>query len=724
MLCLPWFAGFHRPRRCLRACTIPFLVTLALATALSVSPAPDGAAPALAQSAAPFCRPPEGATAADAGSGRLQFGGALGAVALADGRAYVGQGARVAVYDVADLQAPRLLCTTALLTDAVRALAAVDGRVYALVNRYGQASAEARSELWVLASGPVALPNGLDLLGKVDLPGSFWKLTVGKDLAYLHGIRGSGAERQAGLAMVDVSNPREPRDLGAFVQGSEGSLVDDAAIDSDLLVTASFWGGLSVYDIAIPTQPRLLGSLWAPAGPDGPEAGVTHVSLHEGRALVLVWNVLHAVDLREPSLPREIARFPALGKIGAFGSKDGRGLAFHDGGRIALLDVSEPTVVRELADLTVVDELPSDLAIAFRDGRASWITTAGTLRLMDLTTTAMATSTVEPALPFAADVLRAGPHTLVAGGASGLWAVDLVRGRPPQRVQIPAQERPASGFVGTVTAADGYAFAFDGWGADSRIHVIDIDDTDWPVWLATLPLPAPADKGVPSYQMAVHDGHLYVPFGDHLTVFDVRRRGKPEIVTTLDLPGAMAAIQRGDHLFVGTEPPSRYAAVEVFDLARPDLPARVGGVSFNSSRVAELALTDDDRLLVATGPRLYAFDVAQPSRPAALGKFLDFKASSLAIDGNLLFVDALTGVAMHDLTGFPTLPQSWAVNLPGGIHLPNRPYTSHRIALDESRILDARGELGLFVLERPDAAPPGPEPEQPRLYLPLLTFGR
>lgn len=694
----------------------------AAAPALPPAGAAHRASPQGSHAPAPFCRPPSEAMAAEGPNGIVQVGGALSAVAIADRLAYVGHGPRIAVYDIADPAAPRLVCRTAMLPDAVRGLAVAEGRVYALVYRDVNTLVEARTELWVLDA---VAGGGLEPLGSVSLTGSFGRVFAGQGMAYLSGLWKEADTTRGGLALVDASDPRSPRELGRQAHGpGDGGLIDSAVLVGDRLVTGSFWAGLSIYDIAPGTEPRPLTSLWAPPDAAGPEAGVTDVVIEGRWALVLVRNVLHLVDLADPASPQVVTSYPELGKIGTFGGRDGRGLAFYDDGRIALLDLSQLPAIRPIAEESPAEAMPHSTGIAMSGGRAAWISWSGTLRLVASDRDDLASIAVQATLPFAADVLRAPLHTLAAGGPGGLWAIDLQRGRPAREVSIPVGKRAPVFTIGSVAGDDRSAFAFDGWGADCRIHVIDIDDTDWPLWLATVHLPEGPEQGVPTYRMALRDGYLYVPYGDHLTVIDVRRRSAPEVIAVIDMPGATAALAHGSLLYVGTEPPSRYAAVEVMDLAKPGLPVRVGGVSFNSAHLTDLAITADERLLVTTGRRLYGFDVAQPASPQPLGKFLSFSASSLEVEGDDLIIDALEGVAIHPLGAFPDLPRSWGQALPGGLNLANWPVTSHRIAIDAQRILNARGNLGLFIVPRPGAAPGTPSPERAVVYLPLLVQRR
>lgn len=685
--------------RPLRRCAL--IVAVAWAHAMADDPP---AATLNAQTEPPFCRPAGSVDTTPETGGVLQVGGALAAVDIAGDLAFVAVGPRLAVYDIADAAVPRAVCTTAMFPDTVGEVAVADGRAYVLVHRYNGSE----TQLWVLDATEA---TALRVLGRVDLAGSFLRVAVGDGVAYLAGKWRVDEQRsRAGLVAVDVSDPRAPREIGRYSGDAEDGLWFESLVaDGNRLIAGSFWGGLLVLDVSTPAQPRALGTLWAPDGPDGQESGVTQVALEGRFALVLVWNRLHVVDLADPAAPREVGRFPDLGVIGDIASEAGRAVMARDGGTGAVLDVTDPTAPRVVAELPhegALDGPGFDDAMVLVGGRAAWVTFDGALRVADVRADALVSARVVPPLPIASHVVRVGRRAVVAGMRSGLWLVDLDGRTPPVAVPIPPSERTAALTIGTVAADGDTVFALDGWGSEGRLHVVDLRDPERPAWIGAVTLPLPADTGVPAYQMAAGGGFVYVPFGGHVSVVDVRDPAAPRVAGTVVLDGALATILHGRHVFVGVEPDSRLATVRTLDVTDPARPRVVGGISFNASRVAALAVTDDDRLFVVTGTRLYAFDVARPDAPRALRAFLPFMAASIVADGHRMVVDALDGVAVRDLSAFPDVREVWSVRLPGGIYLPNWPYVSHRAVLDGDRIVDARGDAGLFIVPPPPDQPP------------------
>ncbi len=676
------------------------LGAIVMAAGLATAAVPSDLARAQADAA--FCRPPGDVHVMPEAGGVLQIGGAMTRLAIAGDLAYVSVGPRLAVYDIADAGAPRAVCVTAMFPDTVADVAVAAGRVYVSVLRYGGST----TQLWVLDA---AEAMSLEVLGRVDLNGALGRIAIGDGVAYIVGSWRVDQRSRAGIVTVDVSDPRAPRELGRYSgDPEEGLWFDSLVADGDRLVAGSFWSGLVVLDVSSPSQPRVVGTLWAPDGPDGQESGVTRVTVEGSFALVLVWNRLRVVDLADPAAPREVGRFPELGVIGDFASHAGRAIAAREGGTGVVLDVSSPATPRVVSELSLDGERGGpglDGGMVVAGGRAGWVAADGALRVAGLDTDTVAPTTVEPSVPFASHVVRVGRRAVVAGMASGVWVVDLDGERPPASVPIPPGERTAAFAVGTVAADGDVVFALDGWGSEGRLHVISLRDPDRPAWVAAVDLPLAADTGVPAYQMAAGDGFVYVPFGGRVSVVDARDPAAPTVVASIPLDGALATVRHDTHVFVGVEPDSRLATVQVLDVADPARPRVVGGASFNASRVAGLAVTPDDRLWVVTGTRLYAFDVARPDAPRALHTFVPFMAASIVADGDRAVVDDLDGVAVRDLSDFPDVRDEWSVGLPGGLYLPNWPYTSHRVVLDGDRVIDARGAAGLFIVRPPADQP-------------------
>lgn len=105
------------------------------------------------------------------------------------------------------------------------------------------------------------------------------------------------ADGIGGLAVVDVSDPANPRVLGrAQTGGDAGSVV----VQGSLAYVAAGSAGLAVVDVSDSAAPRLVGTAATPGN-------AVQVSIAQGRAWVADWNDVRVFDVSNPARPRLIA---------------------------------------------------------------------------------------------------------------------------------------------------------------------------------------------------------------------------------------------------------------------------------------------------------------------------------------------------------------------------------------------------------------------------------
>lgn len=99
------------------------------------------------------------------------------------------------------------------------------------------------------------LPDHLagNVVGRADTPGEALDVCKNGDVIYV-------ADRQAGLQVVDITNPASPALLRDKAQETSG-YAQNVSCDGNLLAVASGAGGVYVYDVGIPDSPKLIGRL-------------------------------------------------------------------------------------------------------------------------------------------------------------------------------------------------------------------------------------------------------------------------------------------------------------------------------------------------------------------------------------------------------------------------------------------------------------------------------
>ena len=319
--------------------------------------------------------------------------------------------------------------------------------------------------------------DNVNLLGRADIegaaPGRVADVSAFGNYAYLS-VRDPEGCSDAGMAIMDISNPRNPQQVG-FIEATEGSFPGEGSqvIDLD---TASFTGqvlvfnneicalggegGVSLWDVTNPANPVVLS---AHSGDTDPSFDSEFNSIHSAfawdagdRAFVVMTdneefpdvNISEITDPRHPVFIADLdlndfdVAQPELGLTDSFlhdmvvKEIDGRFimlLSYWDGGFV-MLDVTDPANAEFLGDTEFADidpELLESLGVA--------LTPEGNAHQAEFTpNNRFFIGTDEDFGPYRADQLQitSGPHAgdypsvIVPGGAAPAILPDLTLNGP------------------------------------------------------------------------------------------------------------------------------------------------------------------------------------------------------------------------------------------------------------------------------------------------------
>jgi len=138
-------------------------------------------------------------------------------------------------------------------------------------------------------------PNAPADLGGLELPGRVLDVAVEGDRAYL-------AAETAGLQIVDVSDPNDPRPVGSITTGALDDARAVAAAGSYVFVAAGD-AGLRMFDVSDPTRPQGVGGQEIPGGAIDVAVEGSHAVVADGASGVQL------VDVTDPSEPRWLDRY-------------------------------------------------------------------------------------------------------------------------------------------------------------------------------------------------------------------------------------------------------------------------------------------------------------------------------------------------------------------------------------------------------------------------------
>ena len=485
----------------------------------------------------------------------VQFGGPIEAVTVArDGRtAFVGVGPRVVVFDACTPDAPVEFGRTVVLPGVVRHILLEGERAY---------------------------------------------VSVG----------------EAGVIVLDVSDPATPSEIGRF---AVNGLATQVLVDGPWLYVVAGTEGFQIFDrSADPLRPRYVSVF-------NDRAVVTDAAV-KGEWAFIVSRNLKLVHLADRSAPNERQAMvdwadavELHGDVLLVGVSDSPAGAQRQG-KLWAFDVRDPERGRPLIGSHQVGPTVKDIVL---DGNTAWLLTQRDVQAFDVSDPRALRSLPQKRAPAPATgamlVLR-GPYLLLAAGGAGLDRYDT-------RTMSRRDMQDTLGDVDAIAMSEGYVYVEDeppGGEGQGKVHVIDVRDAHRPRVVAALP------HGVEARALWVGDGLLVAGepgdrVGSMLWVWDVSRPAAPTLLGQRFLPEKIWAVtRRGDHVYVAND-----RSFRVISIAQPRNP-RVVGLFQPDAGATDLSLTDHACCVATTGPDtrrdtghdgLEIVNVLEPTAPRTVG---------------------------------------------------------------------------------------------------------
>jgi hypothetical protein len=557
------------------------------------------------------------------------------------------------------------------------------------------------------------------LVGQVSLPGVTGGVVTDGRYAYV-------AADYAGLQVVDLRNPADPRVVGSLLN-PDGAAAWGVYLDGGRIYlgeSTDIGDQVTVIDISQPTAPRALGE-YAPV--DGLIEGM---AVAASRLYVADGDALEIVDMTDPANPVALGSFDTPGEAAIVVVAGARAYVvdiYYDDVeqfyryQLLLLDVANPAAIQLLGHYDSSDDIWAVAAV----GNAVYLGMPDALRVLDVRNPAAPTEAgsyapltgplaVQPdgtrlgvplgsggfvvldaaspaAIRRVADWVEPGApaDVVLAGSRAYLTENSLVSGLRVMDLAIPAQPatrgyRSLPGEAWRTAVAGNVAYVADGL---AGLRVLDVTDADRPQPLAQYT--AAGDV----LGVAVSGRRVYLAARERgLRILDVTDPTTPRDIGGFDLPGeAWGVVAAGDTVFVAEQDIVR--SLNVTDPARPQPLGRVD----LSAYYGNLTLSGD-RLYVPTLDGLERLDVSNPAQLVSDGRFdmLD-GAHAVAVSGDLAYVSGPAGLTVVDLL---TLTEATAFVTP---------MLANGVAVSGDLIYLAAYDAGLYVL-RASGLAPTPEP--------------
>jgi hypothetical protein len=586
-------------------------------------------------------------------------GGTIGAIAVSNTTAYVGEGAALVIVDVANPLQPSQKSRLPL-PDRVEKIQVVNNLVY-VANTY--------SGLQIVDVQDPTIPI---LLGSFDTPGVAVDVLVADQHAYI-------ADGYEGLHIVDVSDPTTPQYLGTYETGAFVSIIQ--LVNPDVAYLGDPSSGLFIIDVKDPNAPVLLNHTY--------EMSATDMQVIGDLAYLVGRDVLGLgiFDVSDPVKPLRIGNYEREIESAQHIWVEG-GLAYiATYGTLHIIDVAVPSAPEELDGITV-GASPSDLFAS--DGYVYMAISKGMVEIINAGDPANLVPEGQYAtLGFADAVELANGIAYVADGNQGLQIIDVATPTHPIRVGRARNSRVAY----DLAIKNGFAHVAAG---NLGLQTFDVSAPYSPTLVASY--------HVGAYDIQLQDNLAYVGGYGEVQIFDVSNPYSLTLRGTY--PGGWGTRIVGDVAY-GLD----HTGFQIVDVSNPDAPYFLGrytipDIFFGQPR-AIAVLRNIAYLIIEPDGGLQIIDVSDPTAPVLL-KTGASNFGTVHIAGDYMF--AASGIGLKKMQ---ILDVSTPVTLK-----PRSTYALPDLFRDIQLVNDlvyvADGGGGLQILRiHPDRFPPD-------LFLPLL----
>lgn len=208
-------------------------------------------------------------------------------------------------------------------------------------------------------------------LSSLSLPGFANAVDLAGQYAYV-------AAGQAGLLVVDLSDPTQPALVGSLLMAGNAN---DVQVAGNLAYVAAGSGGLVIVDVSSPSSPQRLGFRATPGA-------ATEVAVSGDRAYVVDEGGLRIFDVGVPTAPTLLGGLDLPGRSRAVAAVDSLAVVGSTGAGIFVVDVSDPGAPLVLGSTHTRQNAQTHVAGLAVRGRTVYVAdgadlTLGGLRLID-----------------------------------------------------------------------------------------------------------------------------------------------------------------------------------------------------------------------------------------------------------------------------------------------------------------------------------------------------
>ena len=548
--------------------------------------------------------------------------GACFFVAVDGNKAYISAGVYLWILDITDKSAPILLGSIRL-PGVVRSIT-ISGS-YAYIANYDSG----------LRIVDISNPQNPEEVGAYDTPGQAWDVFVSGGDANPNGLSSSEAKEQlrltayiadgfSGLRIVDVSNPRNPVEVGFLDTPGFAWCVH---ISDNYSYIADGFSGLRVIDVSNPESPVEVGYY------DTPKSAEYLVALGDYAYIADNDSGLHIIDISNPQNPEEVGAYDTPGQAWGIGVAISGDYA-NPNGRLRLTaknNVPSIGITAYIADdfsgLRIIDvsnpENPIELGFYDTPGNAEAVATSGDyayiadsdhgLRIIDVSNPQNPEEVGFYDTPGRVyGVAPSGGYAYIADYSS-LRVVDV--SNPENLYEVKFYETP--GYTENVTVLGDYAYIAD-WASGLRVIDISNPENPYEVGFSSTPgfswgVTLSGDYANPNVSSIGITAYIANDFSG-LRIVDVSNPKNPEEVGFYDTPGFTWDVAvSGDYAYLADD----FNGLRIVDVSNPKNPEEVG-FYYPPGNAMSVAVSSG-YAYITDYSSLSVVDVSNPKNPYEVG---------------------------------------------------------------------------------------------------------
>ncbi|OGU54249.1 MAG: hypothetical protein A2V66_07490, partial [Ignavibacteria bacterium RBG_13_36_8] len=496
-------------------------------------------------------------------------------------------------------------------------------------------------------------------------------VAVSGTLAYL-------AVGDAGLRIVDISDPTHPVEVGAW---DSPGYAEGIAVAGNIVYLTDGPYGLWTVDVSDTAHPRKIGSAYDMNYAYGVALSGSYALIAAARAGLLV------VDISDPVHPVELVIMDTPGN--AIGVAVSGNLAYVADGWNGL----------QIVDITVPEQ-PVGISSYKTPGSATGVSISGTLvyvadafkglRVLDVSDInhPKELSGFESTYGNAAGIIVAGSMAYLADRNWGLRVINV--SNPVHLVEVGSYKTMAS--VEAVDVTGNYAYVVS---SGIGLRVVDVSDPAHPKWLGATDIANPNDWH-DIRTISVAGNYAYVGVGGNIVVADISNPINPFWIETVKSKGLVQDIT----IVSGIAYVADELGLQLVDLSDPAHPSLLGHIVLTTGKgnTYSVAVSGTLAYLIASGEpdSFHIVDVSDPNKPTRIGGSSEIVwPTDVAVVGNWAYVlnHGRVGVSVVNVLN-PAQPQEVSFLKTEG--------DFRRITAFGSTLYIADGDRGLSVVDVSD----------------------